>query len=143
MKMRIKQIKSANNFIYFFLFYFSLSAEMKDHYWEAAEQLRGENGYPYEMMHFHYAIIKSVRGNIAEANKLIQEGTKLRDKYINPDNPDTLNCDSDSRSSENNDKGNFISRLIKRAKAHHRIILYFHRIGAKKTHKIISPTIWW
>lgn len=92
---------------------------MKDHYWEAAEQLRGENGYPYEMMHFHYAIIKSVKGNIAEANKLIQEGTKMRDKYYsNTRIMDTVNCDSDSRSTDNNDKGKFLSEYLKIEEAH-------------------------
>lgn len=81
---------------------------MKDHYWEAAEQLRGENGYPYEMMPLLYAIIKSAKGNFPEANKLIQEGTEKHATTDYIPTTDSVTRDSDSRSSCNNDDGNII-----------------------------------
>lgn len=79
---------------------------MKDHYWELAEQLRGENGYPYEMMPLLYAIIKAAKGNFPEANKLIQEGKNCYASHTPVPQTDSANCDSEFTSTDDNDKGN-------------------------------------
>lgn len=51
-----------------------MSTDLKDQFWEAAEHLRGNNDYPYEMMPLLFALVKSTKGNANEAHKLIQEG---------------------------------------------------------------------
>lgn len=53
---------------------FSDFIEKQDHHWEAAEQLQRQNNYPYEMMPLLYAITKSSKANLVEAQKLINEG---------------------------------------------------------------------
>lgn len=55
--------------------------DLKDHYWELAEQLQRANNYPYEMMPLLIAIIKSTKGNFPDSQKLIQEGRFIVNEY--------------------------------------------------------------